>query len=759
MARRRAHKQPEPLPQVPQILRDFVLNNTSDPMLVAVGSTVVEANDALVRLFGYQSRDEMIGLSFSALATPESVRIAEERLGQRASRQEPAKTQLYTAVHKSGEQFLAESSAISWPQEPTVTIALVRDVTERRRQFEVLRESEQLYRTLAETMPAGVLFEDASGQVLYANEQMTRLTGYSVDELKSGVWLIDPQDSITQALYWEALTENTSRIDYQASLIRKDGTPFWASISWRPIQARRGTPQGTVTTFVDVTERRRTECALRESEERFRSLVASIPGAVLRLIADEERTIDFMSDGVESITGYPSSHFVGRPISAYLEIVHPEDRDDLAERGRAALDERRPYLVEYRIVHRDGSIRACRGRGQGVYDGTGRLRHIDSVIFDITEQYLAAEALRESEERYKSIVENTRDLIILAKPDGTGIYLSPACKEMLGYEPEELAGNVLRMVHPDDVERAKQRRAEGYAGRRGADFEYRVITKSGEVKWVSHSWSPIVRDGKVQTVVSVVRDITERRLAEDRLREAHAELEKAYQVQREFLNNVTHEIRTPMTAVKGYVEMLLEGIAGPLNEDQAALLRKVLAGSDSLVDLVTSLLEVARLKTGRVTLRPKACKPGAIAEKAISAVVPQAAKKGLTIDLRVLGQDRMAVYDEEKVVIILNNLLSNAVKFTSRGKVGLHVRSGHSGVEMVVTDTGRGIPQKDLASIFDQFQQLDHPGQRKPAGFGLGLAIVANMVTVLGATLVVSSRAGVGTAFTLSIPKIEARNA
>jgi signal transduction histidine kinase len=250
--------------------------------------------------------------------------------------------------------------------------------------------------------------------------------------------------------------------------------------------------------------------------------------------------------------------------------------------------------------------------------------------------------------------------------------------------------------------------------------------------------------------------VTQRRLADEQLRQTLADLEKAYRIQREFVNSVTHEIRTPMTAVKGYAEMLLEGIAGPLNEGQATLLGKVLAGADSSVELVTSLLEVARLKSGRAVLHPKACKPGEVARKAVSAVIPQAHQKRLAIDLRTIGRDRMGVYDEQKLIVILNNLLSNAVKFTAKGRISVSIRSDRSGVEIIVADTGMGIRRKDLGTIFEQFQQLDHPTRHKPAGFGLGLSIVAAMVQVLGATLVVSSRRGLGTAFTLQVPNIHA---
>ena len=854
-----------------------MLGNTSEAIHVAVNLRVVEANDAFARLFGYESREEVVGLPYSALATPNSVDTAQKRLYERLSGGRPATTEVFKGIRKNGEEFLFESIAVSYPGDPSITISLLRDVTARERYLDALRESEQLYRVLAEAIPAGILIEEKTGRVIYANEQMARMSGYTVDELKRGVRLHDPDDEAPRTEYPKALSEGTSGDDFRFQLVRKDGERIWASVSWRPIRSGSGEHQGIVTTFVDVTERveaeqalrereaalrafmnalpyaaalvepdgrcavgnealarrfgmtveqlvgadlfsrlpqdiaalrlkrlrealqtgkplefederggeyfahhlspvfdeagravrvawiafnitdrKRAENALRESEAHYRSLVENLPGAVMRMVYDGGWRFDYLSDEIETITGYPASYFVGRPGSAYTDLIHPEDRDWVRQEPLAQMHEGRPFIVQYRLTHRDGSTRVVRGRGRGIRDDSGSLRFIDSVVFDVTDRYQAEQALRESEERFRSIVENTQDIIMLTGADGRINYINPAVEKVLGYAPGELTELTLDVIHPDDREAVAQAIREGLAGIGRSGFEHRLISKSGETVWVSHSWSPIMRDGKVQTVVSVVRDITERRLAEEKLREAHASLEKAYQIQREFLNNVTHEIRTPMTAVKGYVEMLLEGIGGPINEAQEIMLRKVLSGSESLLQLVTGLLEVARLQAGRATLRPTACKPGAVAEKAVSSVMPQAAKKGLSIDLHIVGTDQIGVYDQEKILVILSNILSNAVKFTPRGRIEVQVTSTRSGAEFIVVDSGIGIPQKDLATIFDEFRQVQRPGTSKTPGFGLGLSIVANMVTLLGGTVVVSSRPRVGTAFTLAIPTLQA---
>jgi PAS domain S-box-containing protein len=377
------------------------------------------------------------------------------------------------------------------------------------------------------------------------------------------------------------------------------------------------------------------------------------------------------------------------------------------------------------------------------------------VARNITLRKKAEQALLESEQKYKSIVENSSDLIMLSKPDGIVVYASPSIFGITGYKPEDIEGRLPDIIHPDDLDMVSTVFSEAPSGKGGSNFEYRIVTVSGETKWVSHAWSPIMDRGQVQTVLSVVRDITDRKTSEGALRQAHAELEQSYMLQREFLNNVTHEVRTPLTAVKGYAEMLMEGVAGPISDEQSALLKKVLTSSQHLLDVVNGVLQMARLKSGRIAIYPRVCDPRLIVEKSVSAVLPQAQRKGLAINVGPCCTGCLGTYDEEKLLIILTNLLTNAVKFTEAGSVDVLVTCCSSGTQIIVIDTGMGIEESDIRGIFVEFQQLDYPHKHKPSGFGIGLAIVATMVDAIGASLAVSSLKGTGTAFTLCVPVLQ----
>ncbi len=609
--------------------------------------------------------------------------------------------------------------------------------------------SETFYRMLAEALPAGVLIADTTGTHIYVNELASRITGYSVEELMRGVWMVHPEDTQALEVFQRALREGTEGTYYETRMVRKDGSVFWASISWRPIRDENGKYFALCTFIADVTEHKAAQDALRMVDERYRVLAENSADVFWEMELDG--TFSFVSPAVRRL-GYDPDEWVGHHM---LEFLPRDEQRVFMERLGADTTELGTHRYEVRAMRKDGSEVWMEVLTDFVLEG-GKPVRIQGVARDITERRQAEEAVRESEQKYKGIVENSSDLIMLTRPDGVITYMSPACRSILGYEPEEVVGTDPWVIHPDDSERVRTVHLNALKGRAGTNYEYRVVTKSGETRWVSHSWSPIFADGELRTVVSVVRDITEHKQSEEALREAHEELEQAYRVQREFLNNVTHEVRTPLTAVKGYAEMLMEGLAGPVSDEQRALLGKVLTSSDHLLEIVNGVLRIARLKSGNVSINPKACDPRLVVEKCVSAVLPQALKKGITISVNTDRCGGMGVYDEERLITIVTNLLTNAVKFTESGPIEVFVTCRASAAEIIIADPGIGIDQAELPAIFDEFVQLGQPRRHKPAGFGIGLAIVAAMVESVGASLAVSSARNVGTAFTLYVPVLEA---
>lgn len=720
-------------------------------------------------------------------------------------------------------------------------------------------------------LPVGLLVSDANGVNVRVNDEAMSMTGYSREELLAGVWMIDHEDTEAWRL-WQEAKKGAAGTNYEARLVKKDGTSIWVSISWRPIYDDDGVLSGVCTMLLDISEKKNTEehlnlagrrledlsdraadllwemapdgkftyvsnavrslgfepcewlghsiieflpeaerieltrlladesrepgprhyemplikkdgtsvwleilsdaivtdgrligyhgvsrdistrkqaeSALRESEERYKSIVENSKDMIM--LTTPCGKVTYISPACFAMTGYTAQEIVDQQIW----LVHPDDTDRMRNEFLRARAGETETGIEYRYLTRQGETRWQSQSWSPIMDGD-KVRLVVSIIRDITDRVRSAAALLESETRYKGIVEHSSDLIMLCRPDGVWTYASPACKAITGYEPDEVVGTMPMILLPEDQEWMMPIFHRAMEGESGSNLQYRLRTKAGRIKWISHAWTPIFEDGRVNLVLNIIRDITDHKQAEEALRKAHKELKRAYKLQQEFVNNITHEVRTPLTAVKGYAEMLLEGLAGPVSEEQSSLLNKVLTSSDHLLQIVNGVLEVARLRSGKTAVNQRISNPRKAVDRAISALMPQASKKNLILEVLPNSTGCPAMYDADKVQMIVTNLISNAVKFTEKGTITVEVECTQDGAEIVVVDTGIGIAARDLTRIYDEFSQLDFPGKHKPSGFGIGLALVATMVEIMGAGLVVSSAKGVGTAFTLKLPTLD----
>lgn len=706
----------------------------------------IHVNDELVKISGYSSKELLDGvwmidpndlnargLYYNALSGTEGVNYETKLIRKDGS---------VVWVSISWKPTLEEDGAIAG----SCTTFL--DVTQRKLTEDSLLQVGQRLKQITERA-SDILWEMTPDGVFTYASDATRVFGYSPDEWV-GHSLLEFLPSKEQIEFMRLLSDKNRTAGprrYEMAFLRKDGSVAWLEILSDAIYSNdRVISYHGVSR--DISARKQAELALQRSEEKYKSIVENSSDMIL--LTTSEGQLTYVSPACSEITGYSPEEI----IESQVWIIHPADTERMRKQFQRARDGFSEVAVEYRILAKSGETRWVSQSWSPAGDG-GDVGLIVSVIRDITERVKSQAALRESEERYKGIVEHSNDLIMLCRPDGVWTYASPACRDILGYEPEEVVGTMPALSLPEDDVWLKPFFIEAMRGKGGSNLQYRMVTKSGEIKWISHSWSPVYSGKRLQSLINIIRDINEVKQSEQALRAAHTELKHAYRLQQEFLNNVTHEVRTPLTAVKGYAEMLLEGVAGPISQEQSALLTKVLTGSDHLLEIVNAILEIARLKSGKVALKRKVCDPRKTADKAASIVRPQAEKKGLVINVKTPSIGCPATYDEDKLLIIITNLLTNAVKFTEQGSIDIEVECRSTGADFVVVDTGIGIPSNSLTDIYDEFSQLDYPRKHKPAGFGIGLAIVATMIEAIGATLTVSSIKGKGTAFTLSAPAIE----
>src|SRR5438132_6488936 len=415
----------------------------------------------------------------------------------------------------------------------------------------------------------------------------------------------------------------------------------------------------------NIDDLRQEEQELQERERQLDSLMGHLPGLAYRALADEHWTCLFVSKGIADVTGYPPDDFTSRRIN-YIDILLPEDRLATRETILTALRERGTYEDEHRIRHKNGSIRWIWARGHGVFAPDGSLRFLEGLNLDITQRKEAEEALRESEQRWRSLTEALPQLVWSAAPDGACDYFSTQWTVHTGVAEAELVGwRWLETLHPEDREPTRTFWLESVAGRHPYDVEYRVRRHDGEYRWFKTRGVPI-RDASDNIVkwFGTCTDITD-------LRRAEAAAAAANRAKDEFLANVSHEIRTPMNAIIGMTELVLDT---PLDEGQRQGLKTVKSAADSLLGIINDLLDFSKIEAGKLELVPADFSLRGAVGDTLRALAVRAHKKGLELIYQVQPDVPDAlVGDAGRVRQVLLNLVSNAVKFTDEGEVVVRV--------------------------------------------------------------------------------------
>ena len=395
------------------------------------------------------------------------------------------------------------------------------NVSERKRADTVLRESESRYQNLAETSPAGVFRTDRDGQTTYVNTRWCEFAGLSVAEALGEGWLraVHPEDRAAVVRVWEEARakEAIARIDYRFQ--RADGAVVWVLGQARPERDAAGRCTGYVGTVTDITERKRAEAALRESEERFRDLLANIPSVAVQGYAPDGTT-QYWNRASEQLYGYTAAEAIGRNL---LDLIIPPEMQE-GVRGaiqQMALTGQAIPASELCLMRKDGS-RVTVFSSHAIVRVPGRPSELFCIDVDLTERKRAEEALQQSEEKFRAIANYTVDWESWFGPDGKYLWVNPGVEQITGYAAAEvlaLPDFVPVLIAEEDRAMFVARFQEALHGSRGEDFEFRYVHKNGSKRWLNASWKPIFdMKGNPLGVRASGRDITKRKQMEEALR-------------------------------------------------------------------------------------------------------------------------------------------------------------------------------------------------------------------------------------------------
>ncbi len=403
------------------------------------------------------------------------------------------------------------------------------DRTSLKAKARIRHQTEQIFRRFYNSGPVAIAtLNPKTLRIVHANEKFCRLHGYGAEEMV-GMHLHDftpPEDYASELTWIQAMMSGKSDgYTMEKREVRKNGEIIWLRVSGCPLTGEDGDPPLLAGILEDITEEKQVREALRKSEEQLRSLVESIPGGVFRCTAGEPWRIILASEGVTALTGYPVSDFSEGRLN-YVDIIYPGDLPEFYRRMQDAIQSRSIYEISYRIYHSDGSIRWAHEKGRATYNENGKPAFIDGVSIDITEQHAIMEALRESEERFRTLAENTPDVISrmimeevedeerkegAPNVDFRYIYINSAIEKVSGIPPSGYMDKPFRKlgVSTNILKIWQENAFEVFTTGKPETTEFEFPTRQGIRTFHSLIVPEFGPDGTVQTLLVVSRDITD----------------------------------------------------------------------------------------------------------------------------------------------------------------------------------------------------------------------------------------------------------
>jgi PAS domain S-box-containing protein len=636
-------------------------------------------------------------------------------------------------------------------------VCIIRDITERKRAEEMAHEALQRLTFHVENTPLAVIEWDQDFRISRWSPSAEKLFGWTADEvlgkLVSDWEFVFPDD--LEAVFEVGYRQRQAKERHGVSRNRnytKQGALLYCEWYNSTLYDESGTLVSILSLVLDVTTSKRIAEALRESEVQYRLLFESNPHAMW--VYDlETKCFLAVNDAAVYHYGYLREEF----LSMTIEEIRPfEDLQALS----SSLSNPTPLGIdhagEWRHRKKDGTIITVEITSHQLEFAGRRAEFV--LANDVTERKLAEKALRESEDRYRDLVDNSHELMCTHDFDGRVISVNPWAAKVLGYKEETLIGKNVRDGLLPEYRSQFDNYIDAIKTHGFARGVMQVRTARGERRFWEY-YNTLRTEGVETPIVrGMAHDITERRQALAREKEARMEAEAANRLKDEFLSTLSHELRTPLTAIIGWSRLLLDGDVDPAKQSQA--LEIIVRNAKSQGQLINDLLEVSRIITGKLHLDFIPCQLQPVIEAAVESMRPTAEAKAIRLKALFEPHVELISGDPERLQQVVWNLLSNAVKFTPRGGfVQVKFQRTNSHVEIVVTDSGEGIKSDFLPHVFDRFRQADGSSTRAHGGLGLGLAIVRHLVELHGGTVRAESAGeGMGATFVVRLPLLMAHD-
>ena len=726
------------------------LENTIMPIFaVDMKGKIIYWNKASQDLFGYsetQAKDKFF-VRLIGITEPNYFEDIKKLLAE--SKQTES---IFKIINLSGkEETLSASFNLVENEEPYIVISC-QSIAEKIQLENKIKIAEKRFSDIIQHSGNIIFNVDLNGNLIYANKAFLDLIEIKEEEItqKQLEELIDPEFFLHISLENLFPVSETHK-QLEIPFLLKNKRKIFLSGFLQKIIDSSG-KEIYIGHFQDVT-------SVKEISNEFKILSSIVKSANDGIAIEKDNKIILVNDSFAKIFGYNRKEdLIGM---SFVEMVADEDVKRISEYLhliRRKMDA--PDRFEFLGKREDGTnMFFSTSVSEFELDGENYLVYLTR---DISERKRSQQALRESEEKYRSLVENIDDFFFTyakIKDKLRPIFYTASVQKITGYSQSDLIRDqrmFFKIIHPDDLHFVKQKIKDILKSRikNSTEIEFRIINKYGNIVWVRNKIN-LIRDdsGVVKKLYGIVSDISIRKKVEEDLKKSKENLIKLNETKDRFLSIVSHDLRTPFSSILGFTELLLNDDS-LTDKERKEYINFIRESSNSMLSLVNSLLDWNRLQSGRIQFEPEKTYVYSIIENSINSLAGAALRKKITLRSTVSKEIQIFV-DENLISQVFNNLISNAIKFTnSNGTISISVKPSERlrFLEFSIQDTGVGIKAADVKKLFSVDSKFTKEGTSGEKGSGMGLNIVNDIIQKHGGSIWVESEPGKGSNFKFTLP-------
>jgi len=712
--------------------------------------TIVNVNKKYEEITGY-SREELIGKPIHILASPENKDKVDEHI-QRILRGESL-DHTVESINKNGSRIyvhLIETKYILPDGSPGI-LSICEDITEKVLLENQILEREKKLRTIFETANEGIAIADHNNVLTDVNKKFCEMTGYSREEIIgknfSEFFLLE-EDQKGQEIREQNRQQGIAQ-QFELRLRRKDNSLIWTRVSATGI-FDDGKYLGSFAFFTDITEQKKLEEELKQSEEQFR-LIWENSNDGMRL-TDEEGKVILVNPAFCEIIGLPKEEIEGKFLSEIYSYNPLRKLEILKKHRERFISGKIKTRFETLVTLHDG--RKIWLDVSNSFINVGGKKLLLGIFRDITDKKKLSEELAKSEKLFRNVWENSTDAMILTDKFGNIRLVNDALCKMVELPQDKLIGSPFKIVfHTDIRENIFNIHLAKFSDKQlNTNFEGEAILHNGKKIWIDARFS-IIQTDDGELFLAIIRDITERKKLIDDLIKAKEEAEEANRLKSGFISMMSHEIRTPLNVIIGFNTVIRELFDKGDDEEVSRYFEAVENASMRLLDTINKILDISRIEAGEFQLNLVEMDLNKKIQKVVDQLNVLAKNKEIKLDLTLDPSIPVLKLDEYCIDGILVNLINNAIKFSSPGTV-VEIKSKNLGdkVSFKVRDYGIGMSEEYQKHLFQPFSQEEVGYSRPYEGTGLGLALTKKFVELMNGEIKVWSKKGEGTEFEVIFP-------